>query len=109
MKLFAWLDFQVGKTQKPEKGKGPLYVIKIRGLALEAIDTLASLLKNSKSETTRLQVAKFILDTIKIAPKSDDLGLWYITGPTTVEDVIRKRLKDDNDSKLLIDYLGATD
>lgn len=51
---------------------------RLRGLAAEAIACLASLLKESDNEKVRFDAAKYILDTIKIAPSPNDLGLWAI-------------------------------
>ena len=53
----------------------------LRGLANEATSVLAALLKESSNEKTRLEVAKYILDTVKIAPTSKDFGLWYVGTP----------------------------
>jgi len=53
----------------------------LRGLANEATHVLGALLKDSQNEKTRFEAAKYILDTVKIAPNSKDFGLWYIGTP----------------------------
>lgn len=73
---------------------------KFRSLAFSAVTTLAHILAESKSEKMRLEAAKYVLDTIKIAPAKEG-GLWWVE-PTTAEELeseehvagMRQRLKE---------------
>jgi hypothetical protein len=66
---------------------------KLRGLVSQAILTLASLIKDSENDRIRLETAKYILNTINIAPHKE-MGLWLI-GPTTYEDALMKKAKNE--------------
>jgi hypothetical protein len=63
---------------------------KLRGLATKAVTTIASLMEESEAEKVRLDAAKYILNTIRISPTSDDVGLW-LACETTYEDVLRRQ------------------
>lgn len=62
---------------------------RFKHLAGEAISTLETVLKNSKSEKAKLEAAKFILETIQILPGNCPAILTI--GKTTETEIIRKR------------------
>lgn len=62
---------------------------RFKSLAGEAISILEKLLKDAKSDKTRLEVAKFILSTIQILPSGVPAILTI--GETTEEEVVYKR------------------
>lgn len=73
---------------------------KFRNLAFSAVTTLTQIMAESKSEKMKLDAAKYVLDTIQIAPAKEG-GMWWV-GPTTAEELesqehvagMRKRLKE---------------
>ena len=73
---------------------------KFRSSGMLAVNTMNDIMANSKSDKARFEAAKYILDTIQIAPAKEG-GLWWI-GATTAEELeskehveaTRKRLKE---------------
>ena len=58
---------------------------KFRHLAVSAVDTMSELMATAKNEKVKLEAAKYVLDTIKIAPDKET-GLWFV-GPTNMDDL----------------------
>lgn len=75
---------------------------KHRGLAMSAVNTLADIMCNSKSDKARFDAAKYILDTVQIAPTKEG-GLWWI-GPTTREELESKEHTETMQKKLQAIY-----
>jgi hypothetical protein len=73
---------------------------RFRSLASNAVAVLEGIMAESTSERLKMDAAKFILETIRIAPYKD-FGLWMV-GPTTAEEIesnehvkaVQKRMKE---------------
>ena len=64
---------------------------KFRGLAYKAIGVIDSILDTSENDRIKLDVAKYILDTIKLYPTSNNAGFW-ISSETRYENLIRRQM-----------------
>lgn len=57
---------------------------RFRGLALASIAVLGDILASSKNDKMKLDVAKYVLSTVDLAPSQ--AAFWFV-GPTTAEEV----------------------
>jgi len=80
----------------------------MQALAIDAVDTIADLMKSDKSETTRLKTVEVVLHHVGFSdPQKTGLWAWGI-GPRTAEEVAQKQSSEKSFEQELSAMLGKS-